>query len=812
MWDLYGVVASTAKGPKSYANLCSNRDLTGVCTNIGVTQFWSNNRTLYNSQVETLDDLIDTLSSDTFPDGSFVNRDLIFGKFETDDNNRVVSSRGFLTTYTLGGSESDVMDWELEFIDNMDRFSSSVGDFFYIAERSQDDELGAAIGGDTSLLAITYTIMIIFTCWVTAKGFTFSQTRIGVSLCGIGYILLSMVAGYGFCSGIGIPFNTLHMVLPFVVVGIGVDDIFIITATFDQLERSIPDPALRMVATLRKCGLAIAYTSATDVAAFMLGATSALPSIQQFCIYAAFTLLFNFCFQVTGYSVLLYWDAIRRDKDQLDMLCCLGSFPADRTDAAPKQTVIAIKANDYEAPVDHAMDTDDGEDLTTLQLFFRDMYFPLIDNLKVRVVITVIFVAYLAVSLWAITEVNVGFDILILTPDNSYVRDFINEGRKVDLWLQDKVVPVGMYFEDNSYHMQHVQEEIIRLEKEFVNRSHCAGPVTSWLSDFNKWVKNSTDYKDNLNEDGYLTDANLFYTAVGEFTEEPQYTRYTKDIIFQYEDTSPPSPETITGIRTSRLGAFHTDLTESRVQVRTMRRTRSFVRAADISPDGFAFSGAYIFYETEAVLLMELVQNILSALAAVAIVSFFVLLSVRAVVVIILIVAAIDVNIVGSMMLWNLDLNTVTVVQLVMAVGLVVDYTAHILHCYMQQPTGLSKSEKVKSALVEIGPSVLLGCTTTFLGILPLAFAGTAIFRIFFRMFFSIIVFGGTHGLILLPVILPWLPLPEKLHEKIVIAVSEDKKLKNKIGVELTTESALSVEPNADALTASNAGVGSAVL
>ena len=773
VWGLYETVEATSRGGKSYTDLCAYTDINGQCTATGPTQFWSNNRTLYDIEVNTLNDLIDALSAETFPDGSPVNRDIIFGKYSTDSDGRVLSAEGFLTTYTIDGSEGDLLDWELEFIDNMDGFSTALGSRYYIAQRSQNDELAAALGGDLSLLGVTYAIMIIFTCYVTAKGCTPTLTRIGVSLAGIMYIILSMIAGYGFSSGLGVPFNTLHTVLPFIVVGIGVDDIFIITATYDQLERTIADPAERLIATLRKCGLSIAYTTATDVVAFLLGSLSALPAIQQFCLYAAFTLLFNFSFQVTGYCTLLYWDAIRRDKGHWDLLCCLGSVPLTHRTATPTKRKVLAESADNDAAVGAALSgegtqtgttEEDVVDLTGLQLFFRDKYHPLIDNINVRIIIALSFLAYFAVSLWAVTEVKVGFDILILTPDESYVRDFIDEGREVGLWLQDEVVPVSMYFKRNDYYMQSVQEEIIDLQVDFVGRAHCDGPVTSWLSDFNEWVQTS-DYQGDLNSDGFLTDESVFYQAVGNFTLIPEYSRFERDIIFDYVEASEPSIATITGIRTSRVSAFHKDLEASRAQVQTMQRTRHFVEGADINPDGFAFSGAYIFYETEALLLPELIQNISTALAAVAFVSFFVLYSFRAVVVIFLLVAAIDVDIIGSMFMWDLTLNTVTVVQLVMAVGLVVDYTAHILHYYMEQPAGLTKSEKVKGALVEIGPSVLLGCSTTFLGILPLAFAGTSIFRIFFRMFFSIIVFGGSHGLILLPAILPWLPLREKEHK-----------------------------------------------
>lgn len=52
------------------------------------------------------------------------------------------------------------------------------------------------------------------------------------------------------------------------------------------------------------------------------------------------------------------------------------------------------------------------------------------------------------------------------------------------------------------------------------------------------------------------------------------------------------------------------------------------------------------------------------------------------------------------------------------------------------------KDKRIAQALGEIGPSVMVGAGTTFLGILPMAFASNVIFRVFFKMFFIIIIFG----------------------------------------------------------------------
>ena len=44
--------------------------------------------------------------------------------------------------------------------------------------------------------------------------------------------MLAMIGGYGMCAGAGFAFTQLQQILPFILIGIGVDDMVIITAAF----------------------------------------------------------------------------------------------------------------------------------------------------------------------------------------------------------------------------------------------------------------------------------------------------------------------------------------------------------------------------------------------------------------------------------------------------------------------------------------------------------------------------------------------------------------------------------------------------
>merc|ERR1711966_39870 len=57
--------------------------------------------------------------------------------------------------------------------------------------------------------------------------------------------------------------------------------------------------------------------------------------------------------------------------------------------------------------------------------------------------------------------------------------------------------------------------------------------------------------------------------------------------------------------------------------------------------------------------------------------------------------------------------------------------------------------ERVRVALGDIGGSVINGAFSTFLAV-----SNSYVFRVFFKQFFGIVIFGVLHGLVLLPVLL----------------------------------------------------------
>ena len=109
---------------------------------------------------------------------------------------------------------------------------------------------------------------------------------------------------------------------------------------------------------------------------------------------------------------------------------------------------------------------------------------------------------------------------------------------------------------------------------------------------------------------------------------------------------------------------------------------------------------------------------------------------------------------------WGIEIDTTSAVLLSVGLGLAVDYSAHIAHAFMAT-SGKSKDDRIKHAVIEIGPAVFNGGFSTFLAFAILMVSQSFAFTIFFKVFFLVVVFGLYHGLVFLPVLLSFIgPAP----------------------------------------------------
>lgn len=149
----------------------------------------------------------------------------------------------------------------------------------------------------------------------------------------------------------------------------------------------------------------------------------------------------------------------------------------------------------------------------------------------------------------------------------------------------------------------------------------------------------------------------------------------------------------------------------------------------------------------------EFYRNLILASCVVFGIALILIPKISAALLVLFAVVCTIVDVLGFMWLWGLTIDAVTVCYTVIAIGLAVDYSAHIGEAFILSKKE-TKAEKVVDSLYRIGSSVFNGAFSTFLAVVAMAGSQTYIFRVFFRQFFLVTLIGSIHGLIVLPVLL----------------------------------------------------------
>ncbi len=192
--------------------------------------------------------------------------------------------------------------------------------------------------------------------------------------------------------------------------------------------------------------------------------------------------------------------------------------------------------------------------------------------------------------------------------------------------------------------------------------------------------------------------------------------------------------------------------------------------AADITEktgvDVFPYSSFYIFFDQYASIIGLTATLLCSAISIIFVVSCVLLGSIATAAVVAGTVAMTIIDILGAMAVMGVSLNAVSLVNLIICVGIAVEFCAHIARAFTFPPRTVQDMAKTRfargrdqrawTALVNVGGSVFSGITLTKLvGVSVLAFTRSKIFEIYyFRVWVALVAFASTHALIFLPVAL----------------------------------------------------------
>ncbi|XP_053323455.1 protein patched homolog 1 isoform X2 [Spea bombifrons] len=181
---------------------------------------------------------------------------------------------------------------------------------------------------DVSVIRVAsgYLLMLAYAC-LTMLRWDCAKSQGAVGLAGVLLVALSVAAGLGLCSLIGISFNAATtQVLPFLALGVGVDDVFLLAHAFSETGQNKRIPFEdRTGECLKRTGASVALTSISNVTAFFMAALIPIPALRAFSLQAAVVVVFNFAMVLLIFPAILSMDLYRRRDRRLDIFCCFSS-------------------------------------------------------------------------------------------------------------------------------------------------------------------------------------------------------------------------------------------------------------------------------------------------------------------------------------------------------------------------------------------------------------------------------------------------------------------------------------------------------
>ena len=193
----------------------------------------------------------------------------------------------------------------------------------YLAERSIEDNIKLESSQNTSIVVISYLLMFFYVS--IAIGFFPNpiHTKFGLGLVGILVVIGSLFAGIGITFYWNQKLTMISAeVVPFLILAIGVDNMFLIARAEREVPREVESVEERIGFAMKEIGPSIFTAAFCESIAFFIGLLTDVPALQNFCLVAGIGVVVDFLLQMTIFVGALAIDNKRIANNRMDLICC----------------------------------------------------------------------------------------------------------------------------------------------------------------------------------------------------------------------------------------------------------------------------------------------------------------------------------------------------------------------------------------------------------------------------------------------------------------------------------------------------------
>ena len=538
--------------------------------------------------------------------------------------------------------------------------------------------------------------------------------------------------------------------------GIGIDDMFVIVQCLNNVKRSNKDKVLPVgqiiSETMRHAGVSITVTSVTDITAFGVGYFTVscqllsvltvtlcclqnMPGLQSFCIYASIGLGCIFLLQCSWFVAWLVLDERRiRGKKNGFLPCCFSHEDVENSPARPAlshQSVSVTSQNQNSRKLSLKITEKLVKQLSQsvqpkllserFSEFRRNLVRHCYRSLAFRVIVIAVSSAALCVGVFGFTKIEYKFDPVILVPAESYLTKFV-ERRNSDLPTASGFPAKVFTGEINVTHLELLNRVHLQLEN-IVKEGNILESYDSWWKHFMLFIDKKTEFQTwhNLTEED-------FQLAISDFLFSKSGSKFQNNFNFLTElKCGSPAPPILAS--SLQISYFPFD---GPSQHGPAKAAIERVLADSNLPDAITFNKIYLPWETDSIIDFELWRNVGLGLGCIFVITFLFLANIQVSFMVMMMVTITLVDIVGFLYFWDVTIDIVSCINIVISVGLCVDYSVHIGHSFVVSSG--SRLERTITSLEKIGPAVLNGGLTTFLALILCGTSTSHTFITFFKV------------------------------------------------------------------------------
>uniref|UniRef100_A0AC35FVD7 SSD domain-containing protein n=1 Tax=Panagrolaimus sp. PS1159 TaxID=55785 RepID=A0AC35FVD7_9BILA len=661
------------------------------------------------------------------------------------------------------------------------------------------------------VIFIGYILMILYAGWTQFdwKGWWFSiQSATLIAILGVLLITFSSIAGLGLSSMIGVNFNAATtQIVPFLTLGLGIDDMFLLLHNYQELYLySVRKNEIGVL--LKETGMSICITSFNNILAFVAGIILPIPALRSFCAQTAILLCFNLLTTMFLFPALIASDLRRRKAGIRDMTpTCIPKGKITPTES----TAQVLSTHNIVAAV-HAHEEKEHP-WYSLEGILHRWYIPMLHNKFAKVIIIVICCLMFGFGVVGLYQSKLGLELADVLPEGTAPAAFLKAREQYFSFYPMFIVLKGPHID---YPNQQTKIEQLRAkvaESDFVIKVDGKTSEPYWMSLMRMWlislqeeldkgfekgvidknngslyIRSTTDERINdemllarrlvcsygakyncegrismvklvdesgiINPEGfynYLTawyhvDNMMYYVSQAAFFPTPPPWGFDP-----WEDAMVPPAAPL---YYSQIPFYLTDLIDTPPIVKMIKEIRGISEQfTDEGLPNYPAGLAFTFWEQYLHLTKNLATAILIIGGCVLLVISVIIFNVWAAGMVAIVVVSMTVELAGFMGLFGVKMNPISAVTLITAVGIGVEFTAHVVLAFL---TSLgTREERMASAMRHMFIPVIHGGLSTLLGIIMLAFSEfDFVVKYFFVVMTALILIGLFNGLAMLPVML----------------------------------------------------------